>query len=384
MTDKLDAAELKALVQSVFSLGDKDRHLLFIVDLPDEKLPDNDLWRTRRSLAESWRNELDAVKAELGLESVRLLAYPNVLSNNADLPSWGVFVHNGLVDLSTAKLEAMDDHVEIESVLADVQIVMAPTQLSTTAPLKLLAKKHHFRAATMPGFAPSMVPALRIDYEEVNRRVHLIKDQVTTATAMDIRFTVDHTTEYDLHFDLRHRQGHASGGRFPDMGVAGNLPSGESYIVPYEGELDDISQSAGVLPVQLEDEVVLYRIKQNKAVEILSQGPKSTEEAQYIVDEPAYANISELGFGVLKDFGLSPTGVILLDEKLGLHIAFGRSDHFGGAVGVKDFSSPEAVVHIDRIYIPETAPRVHADWVRLTLPDGSTELLMKDGAYTLF
>ncbi len=74
----------------------------------------------------------------------------------------------------------------------------------------------------------------------------------------------------------------------------------------------------------------------------------------------------------------------MLDEKLGLHIAFGRSDHFGGAVGVKDFSSPEAVVHIDRIYIPETAPRIHVDAVNLIYPDGSSLELMRDGEYTIF
>ncbi|MCK5146505.1 hypothetical protein KAR48_07090 [bacterium] len=384
MTDKLDAKELKALIESVFSLKDTDKHLLFLVDIPDAQLPDTELWKIRRQLAESWCNELDRIKSELNLASVRLLAYPNVHSNNADLPQWGVFVESGLADLDSDKLGQMKDRINIESALEDVQIVMAPTQLSTTAPLKLLSKKHYIRAATMPGFDPSMIPALRINYEEVNRRVNLIKDEVSLALSMDIEFTVDGQDSYDIHFDLRHRPGHASGGRFPDMGVAGNLPSGECYIVPYEGELEDISESNGVMPVELDGEVVLYRIEKNKAVEILSEGPQSEIEAQSIVKEPAYANISELGFGVLKDFGLSPTGVILLDEKLGLHIAFGRSDHFGGAVGVKDFSSPEAVVHIDRIYIPETAPRIHVDSVILNYEDSSTLELMTDGVYNIF
>jgi hypothetical protein len=134
----------------------------------------------------------------------------------------------------------------------------------------------------------------------------------------------------------------------------------------------------------MEDEVVRYRIVQNKAVEVLSQGRVSDGEARRISEEPAYANIAELGFGVLKDFGLGPVGVTLLDEKLGLHIAFGRSDHFGGAVGVKDFSSPEAVIHIDRIYISETAPRIRVESVCLAYPDGDTLDLMRDGRYTIF
>ena len=80
MNDKLQAQELKTLVQSVFSLNQDDHHLLFIVDVPDDKLPDNELWRIRRGLAQGWYKELDAVTADLGLESVRLLAYPNAHS----------------------------------------------------------------------------------------------------------------------------------------------------------------------------------------------------------------------------------------------------------------------------------------------------------------
>ena len=71
---------------------------------------------------------------------------------------------------------------------------------------------------------------------------------------------------------------------------------------------------------------------------------------------------------MLGDFGLKPTGSILLDEKLGLHIAFGRSDHFGGSVGPGDFSGPEAVIHLDQVYIPETQPRVEVVAVDLLGP----------------
>ncbi|HVQ26558.1 MAG TPA: hypothetical protein VMV01_15330, partial [Planctomycetota bacterium] len=68
-------------------------------------------------------------------------------------------------------------------------------------------------------------------------------------------------------------------------------------------------------------------------------------------------------------------------EKLGLHVAFGRSDHFGGRVGAKDFSSPEAVVHVDRVYLPELQPRVRVAAVDLVGPAGEREPLMRDGSY---
>lgn len=100
-----------------------------------------------------------------------------------------------------------------------------------------------------------------------------------------------------------------------------------------------------------------------------------------LAKEPAYANLAELGLGVLAAFGVKPVGSVLLDEKLGLHIAFGRSEHFGGQVGPDAFSSPEAVVHIDRVYVPETQPDVLPAFVDLVFEGGERLPLMRDGEF---
>jgi hypothetical protein len=112
-------------------------------------------------------------------------------------------------------------------------------------------------------------------------------------------------------------------------------------------------------------------------------GPVAASEAARLEREPAYGNLAELGLGVLADFGLQPIGSVLLDEKLGLHVAFGRSDHFGGSVGPEDFSSPAAVVHIDRVYLPATQPAVGVEEVNLVMDDGSSFPLMRDGGYAI-
>ncbi len=212
--------------------------------------------------------------------------------------------------------------------------------------------------------------------------MNLLKEWLDPATAAHFDFETGDETHH-LVLDLRHNPGHASGGLFPANGIAGNLPSGEAYIVPYEGEREgDKSRSQGTLPVQIGDEVVVYAIEENKAVSVLTTGPESEKEAAHLAAEPAYANLAELGLGVLGDFGLKPTGSILLDEKLGLHIAFGRSDHFGGSVGPDDFSSPEAVIHLDRVYIPETQPKVTVREVRLATPDQEDRIIIVDGVFT--
>ena len=188
-----------------------------------------------------------------------------------------------------------------------------------------------------------MLPALKIDYELVNKRIQILKEKLDIANTVSVQFVVDNEKSYNMVFDLFQRVAHSSSGHFPDKGTAGNLPSGECFIVPYEGGLGVASRTKGHLPVQFGDEIVEYRVRQNNVSKVLSTGKISKEQIKYLAKEPAYGNIAELGFGVLGDFGVKPIGEILLDEKLGFHIAFGRSDHFGGITGPAMFSSPKKI-----------------------------------------
>jgi hypothetical protein len=355
----LNAADLIALVRRVFRPTAKDKRIAVLVDIPVGK-PDDDAWRRRRLMAADWVMLLQGAEQELGLKT-ELFVYPNVGANNADLPSL-------LIPASPAALAANDPYVVDDDVPAALNwildthsIVIALTELSATAPLKLLARSHPFRAATMAGFSSAMIPALRIDYGEVSRRVFRMKSLLDGASRAELRFEIENGESCALTLDLRHRTGHASDGILDANGVAGNLPSGEAYIVPYEGERPgDPSGSNGRLPVQFGDEIVIFEIENNRAVRVHGDGVAAREQAEWLAREPAYGNIAELGLGVLGDFGLSPAGEILLDEKLGLHVAFGRSDHFGGQVGAAQFSRPDAVVHIDRVYIESLQPRIAA------------------------
>lgn len=386
--EKLSAEELINLIKSVFPLYDGDRKLGILVDVPRDSGDDTEHWSLRRKIADGWYQALKDRAQEAGLEEISLFCYPDVGSNNADLPA-EAFCMNGCIPETAADLKNCGAKMSFDTIFTQYQLFLAPTQYSATAPLKNAAKKYNFRAATMPGFSPKMIAALRIDYNEVFRRVQLIKDKVDPAEWAKVDFLVDKETEYQVLFDLRHRNGHLSPGRFPDKGVAGNLPSGETYIVPYEGEQEgQPSKTNGTLPVQMGEDVILFTIKENVAIE--AQGYKGEEtqtlkdEIDHLKREPAYGNMAELGFGILGDFGLEPINEILLDEKLGFHVAFGRSDHFGGQVGPKDFSSPQAVIHLDQIYIPATQPRVAVKSLILGYPGDKTEEIIKNNDYLIF
>ncbi len=377
---RLTSTQILQLVPRVFPPLAQDRRLAVLVDLPEQELSDSPAWRARRQFAATLQQTCAAAADRLGLDEVLLVAYPAVGSNNGDLPPV-CYAIAGPLPATAAELQGLPGRIETETLFGHCQLFIAPTEFSATAPLMLAARRHPFRAATMPGFSEAMIPALQIDYTEVALRLEQLKHLLDPADSASILFQVRETEHYFFDIDLRHRSAHLSAGRFPAAGMVGNLPSGETYIVPYEGEREAESRTRGELPVQFGDEVVLYHVERNRARSAFGKGPAAQAESRRLQTEPAYGNIAELGFGILADFGIEPVGEILLDEKLGLHIAFGRSDHFGGFVGAGQFSSPQALVHIDRIYIPQCQPLIEVASLKLNFADGRTEEIIRNGRY---
>jgi len=382
MNPTLETDDLVRLVRRVFQPGPGDKGLALLVDLPDERLPDNAVWAARRRMAADWHACLSRGARELGLETVSLVFYRNARRNNADLPERAAVHAGGPLPEEAESVETAGE--PFADILSRHQILLAVTELSATAPLKLGAPRHGFRAATMPGFTPEMIPALKLDYEEIHQRCVALKERLDAAVAARFRFGAAGAV-HELTLDLRFRAATASGGLVREAGRAGNLPSGETYIVPYEGErAGEPSRSEGILPLQLEGELLFYRIEGNRVREVLGRGPAAARERAEMQAEPGYRNVAELGLGLLSDYGVRPVGELLLDEKLGLHIAFGRSDHFGGQVGAGEFSSPDKVVHIDRVYIRDVQPDVEVLSVDLDVERESgpeSEPLIRNGRY---
>lgn len=377
--DNRTADQLTRLLSSVFALRDREEGLTIMVDLPDDRVPDTAAWRDRRAIAGEWFETLQRRSGELPFSALTFCVYPNVGSNNNDLPETAS-VARGPEEYARLPEGTV---APFDEILSSSSVVLALTELSATAPLKLLARKHGFRGASMPGFLRAMIPVLSLDYERVNARVVEFKERMDRADGVDIVMRADGTA-YHSHFDLRYRTGHASGGLMREPGVVGNLPSGEAYVVPYEGEREsDPSRTAGELPVQLEGEVVVYRLEENRAVDVVGPGPVAERERQRLFDEPAYGNMAEVGIGVLGEWGIEAVGSTLLDEKLGLHIAFGRSDHFGGITSPASFRDPGSVVHIDRVYVPSTQPAIQPTEVAFVYPDGSRETILRDGRFVV-
>ena len=338
----LTADELTALIQRVFRPRENDRALAFIVDLPDEATPDHAAWRERREMAVGWAEALESAERTHGLD-VALYWYRNVRSNNADLPG-RAWRHLGGAPPGDADDLNQASAAPLAQVLQAHELVVAPTELSATAPLKVLARRlrlsgrDHARASR-----PAMVPALRLDYGEIDRRVRFLKallDRAAEARAAVLGRRRGGRIAAPRPAPPHRATPPAACCRSP--APPATSPPGESYIVPYEGEREgDPSRSEGILPVQLGDEVVALPHRgqpggrgPHRRARVRRARPSSWPRSRPTATSPSW------GSGSSATSASSRSASVLLDEKLGLHIAFGRSDHFGGQVGPPPFSSP--------------------------------------------
>jgi len=302
----------------------------------------------------------------LDFQVLPLASYPATGMHNADLP------------LSTV----VDGERTLDGILGKATLAVALTEFSPSAPLavRTLAVED-FRVATLPGVARRMErTALAADYTEVARRCEILAEYLRDARSGDAVFATGH----HCHFDLRHREPHQDNGQLPRHSRGRrliNLPSGEAYVSPYEGEIPgDGSETCGQLPVLLNGEVLEFVVERNTIVDV--RGPESVAALwrTFFVEDRARANIAEFAFGC------NPLAVVwgnvLEDEKAGFHWAYGRSEFLGGTVSASSFKSPSHVVHEDIVYAKGSPIGLKS--VHLHRADGSNPQIIGDGDYLVF
>lgn len=297
------------LFEDVFAPKENEK-ILFLVDLPHNNYRDSVEWKQRRKMAEEWKNLFE----EMGKEkhfSVSLDSYPATGLNNAPLPA----------------------HI-IEKI-KDFHLVIAMTEFSATASLASLCNKKDTitRCASMPGVEKRMEKtSFQADYIRVKKYAMKLKKLLDDATSARIAFSTKDT----LNIDLRNRVAGADTGECQKKGQTINFPSGEGFIAPYEGFVDEIdlfgeSKTEGVLPLYIDDEIIRCTVKYNRIDNVITQSSKANKFNDFLSENKTRRNIAELGIGCNPNAVV--IGNILEDEKVpGLHIAYGMSSHIGGKI----------------------------------------------------
>jgi hypothetical protein len=357
--------DLKKLLVDVFD-PQPEEIVVVACDLPTAVSPDQNLWWDRREMACEWREAFAELGEERRFMILPLLTYAATGANGAELPRDA--------QLGSTK-------VSLAETLRGCTLAAFLTQFSATAPLDIFCRsKEDFRAASMPGLERRMEnTSLSADYREVAQRCRILAEALREAQGLRVRFSTGHS----CYFDLRFRNAEVDDGFLPRFKPGDriiNLPSGETFIVPYEGEKPGIvSQTEGILPIRGGGELVLLEVGANRITQVVGSGPEAEHLRAMFTADPARANIAEVAFGC-NDWA-QVTGNVLEDEKAGFHWAFGRSDHLGGTVGVNAFSRPDMVVHQDIVYAKGNPIQV----VDASVIGSQTETpVISNGVYALF
>lgn len=355
---------LEKFFEDIFA-PQKDETLTILYDLPHDSIKDNKDWKDRREMADDWHKTLSKSKDRWSIVVNPVVTYLATGASNGDLPEKG---------------QMGGKEVDLEKVISESSIILIMPQFSATAPVKTIAKKSgKVRGGSMPGVGKFMEKtSLAADYALIQAKCKEIAPIFEKAIGAEAVFSTGHKCYFDISTDnpVHRSDGYLHAEVAGTIAAVCNLPTGEVYVVPNE---KPDSKTKGELPEKFKDELVVYTVKNNKIIDVKGDGPKALKMKDSFSRDPAWRNIAEFAIGC--NDKAKVCGNILEDEKAGFHWAYGRSDHFGGLIGPKDFISPSNVVHEDVIYAKESP--IRCKQLDMIFPDGTKKTLIIDGELQL-
>ncbi len=235
------------------------------------------------------------------------------------------------------------------------QVILAVTTYSLShTNARQNATKANARIASMPGFEAEMLEEggpMMVDYMQISRDCHLFASRLTYASEAHV------TTPYgtDLRFSLAGRKGMVDDGLYNTGNKFGNLPAGETYIVPVEGTGEGtLVVPAGWYPGL--EENMTFVFSKGEVVEARGGGRVGDHfRAVLQVGNPrepykSRRNLAELGIGTNPN-ARRPDNVLEAEKIKGtVHIAIGDDIHMGGLVEAdlhEDFVQPHPTLTVD-------------------------------------
>jgi leucyl aminopeptidase (aminopeptidase T) len=263
-----------------------------------------------------------------------------------------------LLEIEPRKLNGEEPPVQVSNIMKEVDVVVSPLSKSIThTDARRNACENGTRVGTMPGITEDvMVRTMRADYHQIAKLTHKITEiltagkiaYLTTPLGTDIKIPIDGIKALP------------STGLVREKGQFGNLPSGESFLMPEENKAQGVFYiDASVAGVGLiKNEPIKITIIDGLAVKI--EGGEEAKLFEKMVEEVGTQgrNLAELGIGT--NYLAEIKGTALEDEKvLGtVHLALGNNVTMGGTVNVG--------FHVDGII---TNPTLQIDDI-LILKDG--------------
>ncbi len=251
-----------------------------------------------------------------------------------------------LVVMPMREVNGQEPPDSISELMTKYDVVICPTAKSLThTTARRNACTAGARVGTMPGITEEvMIRTMGADYHKIAERTDKLTKILTPATMVHV------TTEAgtDIMIPIQHIDAISSTGLVTEKGKFGNLPSGESYLMPEEGKTNGVfvvdASFAGI--GKIESEPIRVTVENGYAVKIEGgEEAKRLDEMLKPLGHDAY-NVAELGIGT-NDQAIV-TGMILEDEKVmgTAHIALGNNMSMGGTCNVG--------IHVDGVFFKPT------------------------------
>lgn len=215
------------------------------------------------------------------------------------------------------------------------------------------------RFASLPHFDPEMFgTSMTVDWLALSARTARLVQAVNRAEWV----YVECPNGTVMHICKRGRCADGDDGLLTKPGSFGNLPAGEAYFAPLEGE------SHGVMvlewgPTRKLETSLKLTVADGRLVHIEGDEPHRQKLEQKFAENPDCWNLAELGIGT-NDKASRPDNVLEAEKIMGtIHLAFGDNTGFGGVVA--------APFHEDYVFYQPT--------VTLVMEDGSEEVILDSG-----
>jgi len=248
---------------------------------------------------------------------------------------------------------------------ADVpRIIIAMSNNSTShTNYRKLACHAGARFASLPHFDPDMFgTSMDVDWTALADRTARLVAAVNRAEWVN----VECPNGTAMHICKRGRDAGGDDGLLTAPGCFGNLPAGEAYFAPLEGE------SHGVMvlewgPTRKLESPLTLTIADGRVLRIDGEEPhRQRLEARFAENENC-RNLAELGIGT-NDKASRPDNVLEAEKILGtIHLALGDNTGFGGVVA--------APFHEDYVFYQPT--------VTLVMANGTEETILDNGKLML-
>jgi aminopeptidase len=255
-----------------------------------------------------------------------------------------------LIEIRSREINGQEPPEAVASMMKLVDVVVCPTAKSLThTDARREAVKLGVRVGTMPGITVDIMSrCLNADFDKIVGMTHFIADQLKGVKL--IRVVTKAGT--DISMPVEGRMIIPSTGVLREKGQSGNIPSGEVFLAPIEGQsngtvvIDGSMASIGMIKTPITVKVV-----DGYAEEIT--GGEEAERLITILDKSGRDARAVAEFGMGTNYKAKLTGQILEDEKVfgTIHIAFGNNLTMGGTIAVN--SHLDGLVKEPDVYFDE-------------------------------